>query len=443
MIQFSAFIKEASENMPNQMTPGPADPDDPEGPPGLHLPNEIIYNILLQLCPPSPNGLLPPSDPRTEALISAARANKYCYVVASQFIRKHCVFLDSHRRITRFLRSAGSSPPYFVKNGAYSASIKLGIRATSNLFLRPFPLDAHPYPVAPDNAELDTSTSIAARDRELSFEEMLPRFLENSSRMAVISMRMILSACGDSLRRLVLDLPLKYMAPPPQNADVHNEITMSIQRLRKLKEFVLMQDERYFRAFPQWPQVTVPPNWVHVWPCLYPLLYYNPLPDRHADIWMDMDHVPHRELAIFMGYGGIARDGLQAKLVWLENADTANEPHVSQGGTPMPKEHARMWHRNLTIVNVDAHLDEDFYKCPLNWDTIGSSGRVRSLSARRIEVCPDERGVIRQVNYFRNFPWQLCDPDYIFPLTTSVVSSSADSISMNTFIRWAIWMTAE
>lgn len=427
-------------------------PVQPKDPARAWFPNEILHLIIMCFKPDNPKGILPPGDERTKTLLSAALTCKPMYLAASKVIREHCVYIDTHSRLKRFIFCLRNhSPPSFIReDSSHSEPVKKGLRATSNMFLRPFPLDPHPYPdgrVEPDSAALETLMSLARRDMDRPMEEILAQFLADPHRRTAVNVGYILNVCGDALRHLVVDLPLRFMSPPHRDRQVYDDIMTSLQRLRKLETFVIMQDERYFRAFPQWPVVTPPPNWRNVWAPLLPLLYYNPLPDRHADIWMDMNHVPYRELAIFMGYGGTAKDGLESKLLWLEHANTAAEPHVGQDGRPQPvraeADRRNVRHRNLTVVSVDAHRDNTFVNCPLHWDFVGPSLRVRSLSARKVEVLrpdSDSSGGAREVkSYFRHFPQQTWDPEYIQPLTNSVaLDSSLRHPDIAIYIRWAI-----
>lgn len=423
----------------------------PKGPRTYHLPNEILCHIVKYLVPANPKGLMAPEDPRTQALVQVSRTCKALYLVASKALRDHCVFLDSQWRLTKFNACAERhSPPAFIKEGEYPADVKVGLKGTANIFLRPFPLDPHPYPDLPLHREnrtvgqnltmYDEVTGLPPVSRNIPLEITLTRRFREKAMLSLNAMQAVITTCENSLDRVIIDLPLRYIAPPREHPEVYNELHRALLNMRKISEFIILQDERYFRAFPQWPLSDVPPNWRHVWPALRPLMYYNPLPDRHADIWMDMDHVRHRELVIFTNYGGIMRDGLQSKLVWLEHGNTDSEPHVGQDGRPMPDHHARMHHRDLTVVNADAHLDPNFYKCPLNWEFVGSTGRIRSLSARKILVYPDDDRHRPQVNYFRHFRWQVWDPKYIFPLTQPAGwTELTNPISQLAFIRWSMW----
>jgi hypothetical protein len=422
----------------------------PKGPRSYHLPNEIICHIVKFLYPSNPKGLMAPEDPRTQALIQVSRTCKALYLVASKALRSHCVFLDSRWRLTKFNECARDhSPPAFIKAGDYPDDVKRGLKGTANIFLRPFPLDPHPYPDTAQNREdsvvnqnlsmYDELTGLVPISRDLPLEMTLStRFRENAF-LSLNAMMAVLNTCRDSLDRVIIDLPLRYIAPPREHTELYEQLRDALLLLAKISEFIVLQDERYFRAFPQWPMSTVPPNWRYIWPALRPLMYYNPMPDRHADIWMGMDHVNHCELVIFMNYGGIMHDGLQSKLIWLEHGNTAAEPHVGQDGRPMPAHHARMKHRNLTVVNADAHRDPNFHRCPLNWEFVGSTGRIRSLSARKIMIYADDDRHRPQVNYFRNFPWQTWDPKVIFPLTHQTGWELTNPLAQLSFIRWSIW----
>lgn len=433
----------------------------PKGPRTYHLPNEVLCNIVKMLSPANKKGFMAPEDPRTQALVQVSRTCKALYLVASRALRDHCVFLDSTWRLTKFNQCLRDySPPDFIKEGDYPADVKRGLKGTVNIFLRPFPLDPHPYPALqeqqPQEEEenggpsvprsnlgvYDELTGLLPESRNIPLEVLLSAEFRESALLSVNAMSCVLLACGDSLDRIVIDLPLRYIAPPPlEHTGVYETLHSTLVRMTKISEFIILQDERYFRAFPQWPVNSVPPNWRYIWPTLRPLMYYNPLPDRHADIWLDMTHARHNELVIFTNYGGIMRDGLQSKLIWLEHGDTAAEPHVSQDGRPMPAHHAREHHRNLTVVNADAHRDPNFYKCPLNWALIGSTGRIRSLSARKIVNYRAGDRHRPQVNYFRHFPWQTAwDPKVINPLTEVAVGQElTNPLAQAHFMRWSYY----
>lgn len=338
--------------------------------------------IAEHLRPPNPKSLLPANDVRTKTLIAFSRVSKASYLVAVPLIRAHCVFLDSKLRLTKFVASILHSPPDFVKQGNYSAEMKKGLRGTSNMFLRPFPLSMPP--MAP---ELDLSRFDSFDLPPLSWMET-SRLTDSQSRAIVVTMNSALYACSRSLRRLVVDFPLKQIYIPRRSAHVHQEMLTSFRCLGEIEEFIILQDEHYFSVFPLWPTLTPPHHWLAVPSRLRPLLFYNPLCEREAEIWMGMPHVLHQELVIFIGSNQTEAQALEGKRYWLEHADTAGQPHATHDGTPVPSEHDDLPHRNLTLIEYQHTEWRDPHMCLLNWGPFGPSERVRSLSVRRTPVSP-------------------------------------------------------
>lgn len=69
------------------------------------LPLELIYQIMDYFLPENPNALLPASDIRTRTLLSFTRVCRVTYPLATTYLMRHCVYLDSRTRLARFVNS--------------------------------------------------------------------------------------------------------------------------------------------------------------------------------------------------------------------------------------------------------------------------------------------------------------------------------------------------
>ncbi|KAF2142040.1 uncharacterized protein K452DRAFT_358511 [Aplosporella prunicola CBS 121167] len=173
------------------------------------LPPELWLHVLESLRPSRAVALCP-SDPRVRAILSFTLVSRATYTVAVRCLFQHCLYIDSAERLRRLLltlhafssRSEDSTLPH----------VDLAPCLT-NLFLAPFP----PHTID----DLPTA--------QWTYE--------------------LLSVMSGTLRRLVIDIPLRSLYPDEDHLNVRPKLRAAFQQLTALEEFTSSRDELYLSVF--------------------------------------------------------------------------------------------------------------------------------------------------------------------------------------------------
>ncbi|KNG83620.1 hypothetical protein ANOM_008359 [Aspergillus nomiae NRRL 13137] len=186
------------------------------------IPAEVILQIIECLVPSAHPVVFPPAHPVTQTLISLTLVSSLTHRTAKRLLLKHCIYLDSDKRLDHVL-------PQLRTDDAIQQADPMG------LFLAPFP------------------------DNSLEEPQVVKQVDQLSSHV-----------CGN-LRRLVIDIPLRYLYPEEDVQGLRKIIRASFVRLTKLEEFCSVQDEMYCDTTEHGAE---PPVW-SLWPRLKHLALYN------------------------------------------------------------------------------------------------------------------------------------------------------------------------
>lgn len=186
------------------------------------LPAEVILHIIECLIPSAHPVAFPPVHPVTQTLISLTLVCSLTRHTAKRLLLNHCLYLDSDKRMDLVL------PQLLTDDGKQQAD-------PMGLFLAPFPGD--------------------------NLEE--PHVVKQVDQLS-------LHIC-DNLRRLVIDVPLRYLYPDEDVLGIRKIIRASFVRLTKLEEFCSVRDEMYCDTVEDGLE---PPVW-SLWPRLKHLALYN------------------------------------------------------------------------------------------------------------------------------------------------------------------------
>ncbi|QPC70845.1 hypothetical protein HYE68_001597 [Fusarium pseudograminearum] len=158
----------------------------------IHIPLEITLQILEADTPPGrPNRILDVSNPHVQQLLTWAKVCRATYEPAIQFLRQHCIYIDSVSRLQSFLKCLKA------ENGTSSSTL-------------------------PKTMRLCDASSVYLG---LSMEEL--QSIRNSG-----FIRDLLVKLGGSVRRLIVDLPYRRIAQQ-HSIDWHIDALFS-QGLRAL-----------------------------------------------------------------------------------------------------------------------------------------------------------------------------------------------------------------
>ncbi|GFF26285.1 hypothetical protein IFM61606_09697, partial [Aspergillus udagawae] len=187
------------------------------------LPNELILHTIKLLIPPSLPVSFPPWHPVTRTLISLTLASRFTYHIARELLFRYCLWIDSNKRLDNLINLKGGP------KGPLQVFSPIG------LFLSPFPDD-----------ELD--------------DPIVAKHLDQLSS----------SICG-SLRRLVIDIPLRSLYPEDDHQEVRPILRSVFLRLIHLEDFCSAQDELFCATM---EESSEPAVW-STWPNLRRLALYN------------------------------------------------------------------------------------------------------------------------------------------------------------------------
>jgi len=162
---------------------------------GRHLPLELVLNIITCSLPSS-DVILPPHHDVTEALLTWTLVCHETRRLASRYLRERCVYLNSSEGLGAYLLAIKEDP---------------GLRNATVVSLSPFKYTIDDLPVCSWVRELFNYT------------------------------------CG-TLRRLVIDIPLRSLYPEDDHMGVRRVLREGFERLENLEEFVSTRDELYLEV---------------------------------------------------------------------------------------------------------------------------------------------------------------------------------------------------
>ncbi|KAF2089233.1 hypothetical protein K490DRAFT_54859 [Saccharata proteae CBS 121410] len=173
-----------------------------------HLPIEVVLNIVECMLPSSDAEVaLEASHCLTRTLISLALTSRATYSIATRSLYTHCLFIDSSDRLSLLLRSLRD---LIRSPGSFSSTLPhVDVRrCLQQLYLAPFMA-----------GELDVLTA--------------KRIYWLFSYMRL------------TLRRLVIDMPLRALSPENDRMRVRPILRDAFELLRNLEEFVSARDDLY------------------------------------------------------------------------------------------------------------------------------------------------------------------------------------------------------
>lgn len=157
-----------------------------------YLPLELVLNIITCSLPPA-DVILAPAHDATKALLTWTLVCHETRRLANRYLRERCVYLDSSQRLSAYLLAIKKEP---------------ALRGVTALSLSPFGDTIDDLPLCSWVRELFNYT------------------------------------CG-TLRRLVVDIPLRSLYPEDDHLAVRRVLREGFERLENLEEFVSTQDELY------------------------------------------------------------------------------------------------------------------------------------------------------------------------------------------------------
>lgn len=217
------------------------------------LPLELIFHIIDSLLPGDPRTVLRPSGSITKTLLSLTRVCRAIYPVASNHLRQHCLYIDNDRRL-RDLIWCVESPSGISEHGN-----------------KQYPNLTTPVPLSlPPGTALRPITSLY----------LAPFGNTIDNQPTAIWIRELFCLIHPTLKRLVIDIPLRSLYPADDHLNVRKTLREAFSLLTNLEEFVSVRDELFLDLLePEWRTEREMAVW-RQWPRLKRLALYNVAADE-------------------------------------------------------------------------------------------------------------------------------------------------------------------
>lgn len=266
----------------------------------MPLPLELVLNVITNSLPKYPNVLLAPSHPITQTLLSFTLVCHETRRVANRYIRQYCVYLSSEARLRAFLLEIPNRPE---------------IRNINSLFLAPFT----------GNTIDDLPTATWVRE--------------------------LLNYTCLTLKRLIIDIPLRSLYPENDHLAVRAILREGFQRLENLEELVSVRDELFLSITHHGGE---PPVW-RSWTKLRRLALYNV--DADSYFWRNVGQMPALETVV------------------LTRADSLRDFNIK-------KEYFKHANRALKVLLINVEEDQiRFSHLPrINWDKLDPEKKVTIMT---------------------------------------------------------------
>jgi hypothetical protein len=211
-----------------------------------HLPLELVLHVISSSLPASPDALLNAAHLTTKLLLTFTLVCRETRRTAHRYLRQHCAYLDSEQRLELFLSSVSAQPTF---------------RTISALLLAPFDDSIDNLPLC-------------------------------------LSIQTILSYTCGTLKKLIIDMPLRSCYPEEDDHNVRRVLKEVFEKLVNLEEFVSTQDELYLDTF-EGEHAYV---WNH-WPRLKRLALWNV--DADEGFWRHVALHPSLEMVVLSSTDGL------------------------------------------------------------------------------------------------------------------------------------------
>jgi hypothetical protein len=231
----------------------------------MPLPLELVLNVITNSLPKYSNVILAPSHPITQTLLSFTLVCHETRRVANRYLREYCVYLSSEARLRAFLLEIPNRPE---------------IRNINSLFLAPF-----------CNQTIDDLPT-ASWVRELFSYTCL------------------------SLKRLIIDIPLRSLYPENDHLAVRTVLREGFERLENLEELVSVRDELFLSTTHHHGNHADAPVWTG-WSKLRRLALYNV--DADSDFWCRIAFAPALETVVLTRADNLRDSNI--KKAFLKHAD--------------------------------------------------------------------------------------------------------------------------
>ncbi|KAK7220065.1 hypothetical protein V2G26_008068 [Clonostachys chloroleuca] len=370
---------------------------------GQRFPNELLLHVISFL-EPAGSEFLPAAHQTTKTLLALMRLWKTTNEAASSIFSRHCIFLDSEDRTLRFARCLslassrpmpGHRPPFA---GITSIFMESFLEYTEELEGTLALVEPNPYGPSDLTHKGHSSSRVGEaeeengdgadeedEDDEDDFMGMrsCPHPQINDLPVAT-AVHDILIAVAPTLRRLMVNIPLRSLYPGEDQLEVKAVLRRGFESLVNIEEFASVQDELFLYTAPDRFGDLQDDVWATSWPKLRRLYLYNPLIEE--EFWSNVERSPNLEVVMTGRPDGNSLEPADIKRRWISALD---------GNDDFSKDVYDDIIRPLTYINVDMiGFQPPLMGFRSAWNTLDPEERIRVLA---VDTPPEawlaERGI--------------------------------------------------
>lgn len=307
------------------------------------LPLELIFSIIASLLG-DPQIIYGPSHSSTETLLSFTLVCRATYSVATNYLREQCLFIDDDRRLRDLIHTVESTKHRVQGYSGAGTDIPKSLpiqpgsslRPIASLYLSPFARTIDNQPIA-------------------------------------IWIRELFCLVHPTLRRLVIDIPLRSLYPADDHLNVRKTLREAFSMLTELEEFTCVRDELYLDIQePEWRTERETTVWT-LWPKLRKLALYNV--DADERFWKSVRGMKALDMVVLT-----RADGLESTCMKTEYFDTASGGDASDDtGTVDAEEPALPRPLKVVIVNISTN-QPNYLGGRWKWDKVDPNNIMKVMT---------------------------------------------------------------
>lgn len=298
------------------------------------LPPELLLQVIDSVVPSgTPHIAYPPSSIVTRTLLALTHVSRTTYAAANQNLVRHCLYIHSSESLRLVLLRLSKPNEHTPSLPALDLLPHVG-----SLYLAPFgrrTID-------------DLPTAMWVRE--------------------------LLTCTRGTLRRLVIDIPLRSVYPWGDHLNVRPTLRKAFEQLVRLEEFVSVRDELYLDLHDREEGVDEPPVW-QSWTRLKRLALYNV--DSRPGFWHDVATMESLETLVLTRADGLedidfkteyfSRTNRRLNVKWANIAlDHPDQGDIPKHGWREVDKEGRM-RVELYDIPVSYYGDEDVIDLCQNW----------------------------------------------------------------------------
>ncbi|CAG9943073.1 unnamed protein product [Clonostachys rosea f. rosea IK726] len=345
---------------------------------GQRLPNELLLHVI-RFLEPTGAEFLSAAHQTTKTLLALMRLCKTTNEAAGSIFSRQCIHLDSEDRTLR-PSFAGITSIFLESFLEYTDELEGTLALVEPNPCGPSDLTQEGHSSSRvgeveeennDGAEEFAGDGADEEDKDVEddFMPMRPCPHPQINDLPVATaVHDILIAVAPTLRRLMVNIPLRSLYPEEDQLGVRAVLRQGFESLVNLEEFASVQDELFLTTIPGRFGLFQDEVWATCWPKLRRLYLYNPLIEE--ELWFDVVRSPNLEVVMTGGPDG-NEEPADIKRRWISALRDNDFTKDVYDETIRP----------LTYINVDMiGVQPSLLGFRSAWNTLDPEERIRVLA---------------------------------------------------------------